>query len=475
MKGWVEASGLSVISLRDRHSIILNDSLEIEIDGLYDEARNYIKVNRLTAADEAVSIKASGEYARNKQQDRVRVVFATNRIDLDDLSAMIQPIPNITYSGRAKAEGAIEIDFAKNSAAGTHASLVVEDFTLSRKGKNESIAVIDESDLSLNITENLIKAQARFRPVGSHYRIALRTDVTAWRPFKSSTQVTVRSNVMRLHDLAALATYAIDKIFEAAYEDRMQAFDGTPFLQRPIGQFINSNSLFLDAEMKTMVFARKAMLRNGRFTFRLDRGTALLDTFSVEGYDANYRLSMQGYFNTDQPYIKIDGKMDNFDLNALYADARMSGSMDGKARIDFGYELSASRISDMLDNAKGNFNFFIGTGQMKGTELQRRLSSFFAKNGYANDALSENKYQDITLSISQVGDNFWFTNFGIKGDTLFFAGRGDYTWQGGVNGMINVSVRSGDRMLAIPLQIKGPLLAPCLEVLGKKDGAKLCF
>lgn len=475
LSGGVEASGLSVTSLKDRHSIILNDSMEIEIDGFYDEARNYFKVNRLKAADEAVSIKASGEYVRNKQQDRVRAVFTTNRIDLNDLSAVLRPIPNIAYSGRAKAEGAVAIDFIKNSAAGTNATLVVENFTLSRKGKNESIAVIDESDLSLNFAENLVKAQARFRPVGSHYRIALRTDITGWRPFKSSTEVTVRSNVMRLHDLAALVTYAIDKIFEAAYNDRMQSFDGTPFLQRPMGQFINSNGLILDAEMKTMVFARKAMLRNGRFKFRIERGVALLDTFNIEGYDAAYRLGMQGYFNTDQPYVKIDGKVTDFDLKAFYDDARLPGSMGGKARFDFGYELSASRISDMLDNAKGNFNLFVGTGEMKGTELQRRLSGFFAKNGFANDVLSENKYQDITLSVSQVGDNFWFTNFGIKGDTLFFAGRGDYTWQGGVNGMINVSVRSGDRMLAIPLQVKGPLLAPCLEVFGKKDGAKLCF
>jgi len=138
-------------------------------------------------------------------------------------------------------------------------------------------------------------------------------------------------------------------------------------------------------------------------------------------------------------------------------------------------EVSVGRIGDMLDNAKGHLNVYVGKGTMTDTNLQQNVMRFLRKNGSDAGALSTINYEDITFSASQQGENFWFSNFTVRGDTLRFSAIGDYMYEAGMSSMFAATIRKDAAVTVVPLKLSGPLLAPCLDFAGKKDSQKACF
>jgi len=238
---------------------------------------------------------------------------------------------------------------------------------------------------------------------------------------------------------------------------------------------MNLNTIDLKCGFDTVFYGKKSMFRNVSAEAQLARGSVLVNDFRAEGYDAKYRLSFQGYFNSDQPYVKIEGKIDDFDLGSFYADSGLTGSLIGKARTDFSYEVSFARIGDILDNAKGHFNIYVGKGEMKNTPLQQGLIKFLHKNGYDPGRLSDISFEDMTVSISEQGENFWFSNFGIRGDTMMFNAVGDYIYEGGINSNFTITIRKDSSTLAVPVRLSGPAMAPCLDATGRKTSQRACF
>ena len=112
---------------------------------------------------------------------------------------------------------------------------------------------------------------------------------------------------------------------------------------------------------------------------------------------------------------------------------------------------------------------------MRNTKLQRSIMKFLRKNGHSSDSLSTINFEDIMISISEQGENFWFSNFGIRGDTILFNAVGDYLYEGGITSTFGLTVRKDATVVNIPLRLHGPILAPCVDVVNKKDSQKLCF
>lgn len=475
LKGTVETGSLSIFSLQNKFNIISNENLNIRIDLAVNSALNSYKLKSFKLSDDVIDIEASGKYVRNKKEDALELKFKSNKIDLGDLSQYLTPLKDIEYDGTLQCTGDISLDFKNNKSGGMKASALLEGFTMSQNKKGTMIPIIDESKATIAMDDKSITIDINAKPLHSDLSVKGQTVVSGWIPFKSETTITARSKKMNLENLKHAAVYCADRVYSSAYEDKRNALEALPFLQRPLGRFMNLNTIDLKCDFDTVFYGKKSRFRNVSAEAQLARGSVLVNDFQADGYDAKYRLSFQGYFNSDQPYVKIEGKIDDFDLGSFYADSGLTGSLIGKARTDFSYEVSFARIGDILDNAKGHFNIYVGKGEMKNTPLQQGLIKFLHKNGYDPGRLSDISFEDMTVSISEQGENFWFSNFGIRGDTMMFNAVGDYIYEGGINSNFTITIRKDSSTLAVPVRLSGPALAPCLDATGRKTSQRACF
>lgn len=475
IKGSCETNNMTVLSLEKKHNLIANENLDLELDLVIKPGVKSYTARTLNLRDDTFTIESSGSYTDNDASRAVRVSFKTNSIDLGDLSQNFTPLRDIEYGGTLRGEGTLSLDLKNNSAAGTKIAVDMEDFTVHKIEKKGEVTLLDESGLSLKLDEKALSVDIKARPLKSDVGVQWRTAISNWVPFRSETKIAAGSRRLNLENLRHTAVFFVECGFESAYEDKRGATEKVPFLQTPLGKFLNNNTIDLSCSAATVFYGRKSRWNNFLFNTRLERGALLVRDFGVEGYEADYRFGGQAYFNTDQPYVKLDGKIDNFDFAAFYADSGMKGAAGGTARCEFSFEVSVARIGDMLNNAKGSLNVYVGKGTMTDTKLQQTVIRFLNKNGYSAGPLSAINYEDISFSASQQGENFWFSNFTLRGDSFQFSAIGDYMYEAGISSSFGATIRTDASSTVVPLNLSGPILAPCIEVPGKKDSRKLCF
>lgn len=473
--GKVETNTLTVFSMPDKFNLLSNENLNIEFDAFIDSARNSYAVKQLKLNDDAIEIEGSGKYTRNDKEDMLSLKIKSNKIDLAELSQNFSPLKNIEYAGTLKLDGSAILDFKNNKAAEMKAGAIIEDFTLSKNINGTLFPIIEESSMRLSVDESTIALDVRGKPLKSDLAVASRTKVASWIPFNSETGINVRSKKMNLDNVRHCVVYLADSVFASAYEDKRGALDKAPFLQRPLGKFLNYNIINLESRFDSMFYGKKARFSDVVLNAQLSRGSILIKDFSIDGYGATYKLSFQGYFNSDQPYVKLEGKVEDFDLTGFYADSGLKGSLSGTGRTDFSFEVSAARMGDILDNAKGHFNIYIGKGEMRNTPLQHDIMTFLRKNGYDPGAISDIDFESITLSVSEQGENFWFSNMGIRGDTLLFSALGDYLYEGGINSNSVLTIRRETSSASVPVKLSGTIRTPCLDVTDKSKSHRICF
>jgi hypothetical protein len=475
VNGKIETNSLTVFSIPEKFNLLSSENMNVELDVSIDPALNSYSIKQFKLNDDVLDIEGTGKYASNDKEDVLSLNMKSNKIDLADLSQNFSPLRNIEYGGTLKFDGSATLDFKNNKATGMKGSAILEDFTLSKNVKGALFPIIEESSARLTFDESAISLDIKGKPLKSDLTVKSRTKIASWLPFKSETGVSVKSKKMNLENLCHSVFYFADQVFAAAYEDKRAALDKAPFMQRPLGKFLNYNTISLKSAFGTLFYGRKARFNDVIINAQLSKGSILINDFSMDGYDAKYKLSFQGYFNSDQPYVKLEGKVDDFDLTGFYADSGMKGSLSAKARSEFSFEVSAARMGDILDNAKGHFNIYIGKGEMKNTPLQQEIMTFLRKNGYDPGAISDISFEDITLSVSEQGENFWFSNMGIRGDTLQFNALGDYLYEGGINSTSNLTIRKETTSNTVPVKLNGTIRTPCMDVTGRSKSHRVCF
>jgi hypothetical protein len=475
VKGRAETNSLTVSSIKKKYNILSNENMNCDVELVVNTELNSYALRKLKADDDVVSLEAAGTYIRNNNHDAIKLKFKTNKIDLSDLSQNFTPYKDTEYSGTLQGDGGLSLDFKNSKATGMRLDVALDGFTLTKIKKGGAVPLIDESNIRLKLSDTSIDIDINAKPLQSDLGVKSRTSIASWIPFKSDTQIDIISKKMNLDNVRLALVYLIDKAYASAYDDKRGGLEKVPFLQSPMGKFMNNNTIALKSKVDSVFYGKRARWKDYVFNAQLSRGSVSISEFNAEGYEAKYRLAGQAYFNSDQPYVKIEGKVDDFDLAGFYAESGMSGSMTGKARSDFSYEVSVSRLGDILDNAKGHLNVYIGRGVMRNTKLQRNIMKFLRKNGHPSDSLSAINFEDIMISISEQGENFWFSNFGIRGDTILFNAVGDYLYEGGITSTFGLTVRKDAIVTNVPLRLYGPILAPCVDVVNKKDSQKLCF
>lgn len=475
LAGRAEANSLTIASIEKKYDLLSGENMDIDLDMTIDTVSNRYTVRRLSLNDGVVSLDASGMYVRNDKDDAVKLKFKTNVIDLADLSQTLTPLKYIEYEGTLQCDGSFSLDFKKKTAPVMRAGLLLDEFTLLRKDRGKTETLIGETSMRVKVDGSSIDVDIKGKPLNSDVAVKGKTVVESWFPLKTNTNVSVRSKRMNSENFRLALLYLANSAYESAYDDKRSGREKIPFSQRPLGKFMNNNSIDFNSAYDTVFFGKRAELKHFVLNARLSNGAATIHEFGVEGYDATYMLSGSGYFNSDQPYVKIDGKIDEFELGRFFAESGMSGSLSGKAHADFSYEVSISRIGDILDNARGSLNIRVGRGELKHTQFQRDLMAFLAKMGQDTPSIAMVNFEDITLSMTEQGENFWFSNLGIRGDTLIFNIAGDYLFEGGINTTFGMLIKKETGMVTVPLHMHGPILAPCIDASDKKDSPKLCL
>lgn len=473
--GRVETNSLTVTSTEEKYDLISGENMDIDLGLTVDTIHNRYTVHSLKLNDGIILLDASGMRVVNDKEDAVALKFITNLVDLSELSRNITPFKNIEYRGSLQCEGGFSLDFKKNKASGIRAGMVIGDLTLSKNENGKNVELVGETSVRVKADGTSIDIDIKGKPLNSDITVTGKTNVETWVPFKSETVLSLASRRMNVENISLALVYGANKTFESAYDDKRGGRQKIPFLQGMLGKLLSKNRVDFTSRIDTLFFGKRAGLKNFVLDAQLNNGAATISRFSLEGYDAAYSLIGQGYFNTDQPYLRIAGKADGFDLGRFYADSGMSGSLSGIARVDFSYEASMSRIGDILDNARGSLNIYMGRGEMKNTRFQRDIMAFLAKIGHESPSIDQINFETISLSMTEMGENFWISNCGIRGDTLLFNVAADYLFEGGLDTRFGMVIKSDAGMINLPLRLRGPLLAPCVDASAAKDSPKLCF
>ncbi len=475
LKGTAETNTLTVTDVEEKYDYISNENLDLDVDMSIDRSAKEFAIRGMRLSDGVFSMDASGLYVRDEKDHRLELQFKTNRTNLADLAERITPYRDYSYAGFLECAGGMKIDFTRGDARGMALNLVLDDFTVARQTKGDPVMVMDRSSARIMLKNDVMNVSLEMRPLGSDCSIKSETKIAGWIPLKSETEISVHSRRMNLDALGVTLAAIGDALFASAYGDRGGPVERPSFPESYFGKFMFNNTIRLRSGFDTVFFGRKARWSNCNAEINLARGTLLLSNFEVEGYGARYALSLQGYFNSEMPYVKIDGRVDDFNVTDFYSDSGMKGIMTGTARADFGYDVSAARTSDILNNSKGRYSVTIAAGEMKNTSFQVRLADFLKKNGYAAGPLENIIFDSVSLSGTHQGEHFWISGLGIRGDELVSNCFGDYQYTRGLRCKCSASIRGETSAVTVPFQLKGQLGTPCIEITGKEKSSDLCF
>lgn len=475
LKGTVETNTLTVSSLEKQFDYVANENLNLDFDMTIHEVDNSFTVRKFRLHDGVFSIEALGGYARDDKDHRLDLKFKTNRINLSDLSQTITPCRGYIYSGYLECDGGMKLDFKKGDAREMAFNAVLDDFTVTKHEKGDPVLVMERSSARINLGGDALHVSIESQPLGSDLSIKSATKISGWMPLKSETELSVHSRRMNLRALTVSLAALGDAVYGSAYEDRSGPLERPPFSGSLTGKFMNYNTVNIRSKFDSVFYGKKARWNNCVAELNLNRGTLLLTKFELEGYGARYDLSLQGYFNSEMPYFKMEGRIDEFNVTDFYADSGMKGNMTGTGRADFSYDVSVARPVDILNNSKGRYAITIAAGELKNTNFQLRLADFLKKNGYTAVDLNEINFESVTLAGTHQGEHFWISALGIRGDDILSNCFGEYQYTRGLTCNCSASLRSETSGFTVPLKLKGPLSSPCLVISGKEKGGELCF
>jgi len=308
IKGTCETNNLSVVSLVKKHNLVENENLNLDVDIVMKPDSKSYSARTLNLYDDTFTIESSGSYSDNDKTRILKAAFKTNSIDLGDLSQNFTPIKDIACDGTLTCEGNLFLDLKNNKAAGTKIVAGLENFTITKTEKEGELNLLEESRLTLKLDEQSLSVDIAAKPLKSDIGIKSRTAISNWVPFRSETKIVARSARMNLENIRSLVIFLVDRSFLAAYDDKRGGSEKVPFLQKPLGKFLNNNFVDLAWSADRVFYGRKASWSNFLFNMRLDRGALLVKDFSVEGYGADYRLGGQAYFK--RPTLYKAGRQD---------------------------------------------------------------------------------------------------------------------------------------------------------------------
>ncbi|PKL40882.1 MAG: hypothetical protein CVV44_04550 [Spirochaetae bacterium HGW-Spirochaetae-1] len=462
VKGDVETNNLSITSSgAQQYSLVSNENFNAEVDMRFSRVKNFINFRELHLYDDVLDIDFSGKYSDFKEDRNLKFKVETNTIDLDDLSRCFSPYMDVSYKGSFNIKASVDYDLAKKQAREVNITSLLEGFSIIKSEKGKTRELLSNGSMNLALNQNTMDINSEFKINNSDFSIKSKTAVKDFYPPVSSTTVGVSSKKLSTELLYDVISLGLDKIFLNAYKDQQKGYDEIFFLQKPLGSLVNTNNFSLEWNADSLFLTGNAELKKMNCAIKLENGTLTMEDFNLEGYDAQYRLELQGYFNRDYPFLTIKGNVGQLDLGKMSRDLKSDFSMEGKLNIDFDYELTAYRLFQILQNSKGNVSINVGAGRIKNTETQKRITSFLKKNGLEANDLNDLEISNFSFALSQSGENFYVRNFTLNSNFVNFSAYGTYGYDTGLRIPSYVSLKdTTGKTISVPMEISGRLEKP---------------
>lgn len=459
--------------------IISNENVNarFSIDLLHGFKR--IVVRNLEISDDSTRLSLRGVHTRDHDERSVDTVFRLEASDLRNTATVFSPLKHMTYEGRLDAAGRFSYDFLNNRARELTLRAEVRDFSLRRISKGKDPYVLKDLRAALLIRNGRCDLDFRAGHGGSDVSLQWSGFVRRWAPFTSRSRLTVGAKRLEAETVGGLLARGIDRLVDAANEDKGRGYEEIYFKQKPLGAFVSNNTLDIRLSAESILFNKRKGLQNLLLDATLADGMLRKNEFRVSGYDGQYICEFFGYLNSDHPNFKIEGRFTNINLERLCRDYRVRGVSGGTLNIELEYEANGYRLAHLLDNGKLKLGISINGADLRGTRLQGELKNFLGANGYENLALDEISLERASVLLGQQGGIFSIGQLACSGSAVNVTGYGGYSYAEGMRVPLSASLPSlaeentPPRMTTIPLVLTGPLLGPSLSLPGVRDARPL--
>lgn len=449
----------------EKYMILSNENVKIDFNCDFYNTNKKIEIKDLKIKDDNFEIETKLTYIKNKLQNNIEGNFKTNTINLDVLSRHFTPIKAANYGGELKASGSFNYDLLNHTARKMDMDLFVNELWLNKiiDGKKQSIINALNSDLKLK--NNQIKLNLRGMSDSSDYNISINSFVKKWYPIKTDTNVDFSSQYMQMSHLKYLFINGIKNTIDMAYEDRKKGYNEIYFRQKLLGKLLNNNNINTNLKILKVGITNQTFVNDLMIELNLDKGNLSTKHFNVTGYGAKYKFNIDGQLNRDMPKIHINGAIDNFNLGAWSFHEWQKVKLSGMLNFGFDYEITGFRLKHLVNNAHTLIWANVKNVQLRETDLQNKLSTFFSNIEIENN-FDELDIKNANYEFKETGENYYIRKFSMNSNIINFASRGRYIHDNGykvpINCIINIQDSDTNRIKrkSVPLYLKGHFLEP---------------
>lgn len=471
---------ISTISLNLTHGggkagkIISNANIDLSFSGTTDKEWNKIALKKALLKNDTLRVTAGGSLDTKKKHIKFRC--KSNDIRLDTLWQNFSPLANATYGGLLKFHCDWDIDLKKEKTKKLITEIDLKKFTLNRLVKSENINIISRGNLNLKSKKDKIKLSGSYRVINSDFNVRLSTDLKKIWPFTGKTGIRITSKKLEGSLLSSVVATSIEHILAEAYEDKKTGYYKSSFLKKESAQFLKRNEINFGMTASEVTWGNKTSFRNLKLEMENRKGIIRNTDFNLDGYGGDYRLEVNMYFNSDRPFIKIKGKAGNVKL-PLITSSPGTPEKDGLFNLDFDYEVSAFRFSQILENSKGNIFLAVRKGRLNDRTLNKALISLCKKNNLPVPVNELFQLNAIDVTLSQVGEHFFFRILRLNSPVLNLEGYGSWLYEKGLNVPLSFSyLTNAGKRINVPLKITGRLFSPKISPrYGKNRKSVLLF
>jgi hypothetical protein len=475
-KGGMDISALNLFYYEDEnpYPLFKNESIDTEFIFTLSKKFDKITFEKLDIDDGILKLTTAFDYIKD---DYFSLQLKSKKINLGDLSNSVFIFRNCSYEGDMLFSVKCRYNLKEEKPDDIGIDLQINNFSIFPiKKEVHDYTNIKNCNIFLSADKDRIDLKTNFKTGNSDIDMFYKSQISSWKPVKSSTSLEIKSRQLEFDLLKKIFTAAVKKVYSLAYVDMFQNFDEhRNFLKEPEGIFINDNDISLKLSADSLMLTSKAHLNNMKLDLSLIKGIIKTNSFTLDGYDGKYTFNFYSTMHQDYPYFKFDAGVTDLNLNRISDDSPLGYSFGGIMNLGMNLEISDYRIGQVIENGKAGINIAIKNGYFTGTSVQKKINDFLVNKGYKNIPGERVDFSSFSLSLLQSGNNFYVKNFMMTGPNVNFSSYGKYTDEEGLKVPFNVNIISDKVIEKAPLYIEGKLEAPCIKIQSKTKSEPVCF
>ena len=475
-KGGINISSLNLFCYENEnpYPFFKNESVDTEFVFTLSKKFDKVTIEKLEIDDGKLKISSGFEYIKD---DYFSLHFKSKKLNLSDLSDSVYLFRNCIYEGDMLINGKCKYNLKEETPEDLALDLQINNFNIFPSNKSvHDYTNIKNCNIYMSADKERIDIKTSFKTGNSDIDIFYKSQISSWKPVKSSNSVEIKSRQLEFNLLKEIFTGSLKKVYNLAYVDMFQNFDEhRNFLKEPEGIFINDNDISLKLTAEKIMLSNKAYLNNLNINLSLIKGSIKTTNFTLDGYDGKYNFYLYSNMHQEYPYFKFDAGVTELNLNRISDDSGLAYSFGGKMTLEMNLEINAYRIGQVIENGKAGINFEIKDGYFTNTAIQNKINDFLSEKGLKNVPGNRIDFSNFSLSFLQSANKFYVKNFKMTGPNLNFTSYGTYSDEDGLKVPLNLNIITDNIIEKAPLYIEGKIEAPCIKFQSKTKSDPVCF